>query len=1130
MKKFFDARRDGGGGGGGGGGGLVGKAFGVGRFQVTVEDVLAEGGFSVVFLARTHSGIQCALKRMYVNNEHDLKVCKREITIMKELSGHKNIVGYLDSAINAQAVTEVWEVLILMEFCKAGQVVNQMNRRLQNGFSEREVLSIFCDTCEAVARLHQCKTPIIHRDLKVENILLHDNGNYVLCDFGSATNKVLNTQVSGVPAVEEEIQKYTTLSYRSPEMVNLYSGIPITTKADIWALGCLLYKLCFFSLPFGESQVAICDGSFTVPDNSKYSHDLHCLIRYMLEPEPDTRPDIFQVASVGFKLAKKDCLVPNLHSAPVPSRLPEPLLASEAAARRIQVKTKLPDPCGPTETSIAPRQRPKAGHNPVGLGAVSIQAGDTPRKAPPEHAAMGPGHTAAAAQQQQQQLYAQQMMMQQQLYLQQLAAAQQQEAALQQQAQHEAQQQQQQAALQQQAHQAALQQQQQAAIQHRAQQEAALQQQAQHDALQQQAHQAALQQQAALQHRAQQEAQAQHVRSPAADRTGHGSPPPSPAVPVASNGGGTLASDGGGGVVNYGTLFFVTASSKSSQQPPQPAEAAGEIAEPLGRVLNSSPTPQIHHGISDWNPFVQDTSEYLWDSANNSELRRRSRLSLHTPGDATTEVAPMHPERPATRDSSAFSGTSLASSRTLEDVAGTAPSSDGDPARARISASVSLPEMPSAAQPCAPRRDEGGSDFESDPPTPNSSGEEQNDDEEEDEEEEDGAFTACSHEEEKLGSQPLLVDSGSDVEEEENAAAEEFQRHSSDSDSAGKGSPSAATAAASELDVFGAAPFVRPGERPARDGQGRDVFLSAPFRPVSKQEEEEEEEEDDNDAFDVFSNAPFGRKAAVVAAAVAPVAPPFSKPEVYPPPRTATTTDMFGSVPFQPKATPNFPLKPDLFGQVPFEKISPGPQANVAIQQRCGHRGGEQPEPQDRRRHAPLQHSASVVGHEVNNSGNGSGGSGDSGCGGGSPDPHHVPRRSSSCDSLGSRGEARTPGGTCREGADAPDDKHKPSHESRAGVAEPSGPKLFHPLALQPSNHAGAADGCAVVSTAASAAAAAAAAGPGSDNFGFVPFPHVVVSPGTLDEVDPFGSAPFPSRHGVSVSKTSPSLQAAKGL
>uniref|UniRef100_G3S048 non-specific serine/threonine protein kinase n=1 Tax=Gorilla gorilla gorilla TaxID=9595 RepID=G3S048_GORGO len=328
MKKFSRMPKSEGGSGGGAAGGGAGGAgagcgsggssvgvrvFAVGRHQVTLEESLAEGGFSTVFLVRTHGGIRCALKRMYVNNMPDLNVCKREITIMKELSGHKNIVGYLDCAVNSIS-DNVWEVLILMEYCRAGQVVNQMNKKLQTGFTEPEVLQIFCDTCEAVARLHQCKTPIIHRDLKVENILLNDGGNYVLCDFGSATNKFLNPQKDGVNVVEEEIKKYTTLSYRAPEMINLYGGKPITTKADIWALGCLLYKLCFFTLPFGESQVAICDGNFTIPDNSRYSRNIHCLIRFMLEPDPEHRPDIFQVSYFAFKFAKKDCPVSNINN------------------------------------------------------------------------------------------------------------------------------------------------------------------------------------------------------------------------------------------------------------------------------------------------------------------------------------------------------------------------------------------------------------------------------------------------------------------------------------------------------------------------------------------------------------------------------------------------------------------------------------------------------------------------------------------------------------------------------------------------------------------------------------------------------------------------------------------------
>ncbi|KAF7252546.1 BMP-2-inducible protein kinase [Varanus komodoensis] len=119
MKKFSRMPKSdgtGGSGGGGGGGGLAAgssavaaggpavgssRVFSVGRFQVTVEELLAEGGFSTVLLVRTHGGVRCALKRMYVNNVPDLNICKREITIMKELSGHKNIVGYLDCAVNS---------------------------------------------------------------------------------------------------------------------------------------------------------------------------------------------------------------------------------------------------------------------------------------------------------------------------------------------------------------------------------------------------------------------------------------------------------------------------------------------------------------------------------------------------------------------------------------------------------------------------------------------------------------------------------------------------------------------------------------------------------------------------------------------------------------------------------------------------------------------------------------------------------------------------------------------------------------------------------------------------------------------------------------------------------------------
>ncbi|XP_076628344.1 numb-associated kinase isoform X2 [Colletes latitarsis] len=348
----------------------LGKVFVVGRYTVTVEEVLAEGGFAIVFLVKSSSG-RYALKRMYVNNEHDLNVCKREIQIASNLNGHKNIIGYVDSSIT-HIGGGVHELLLLMPYCKS-QVLQMMNNRLQTGFSESEVLQIFCDVCEAVSRLHHCQTPIIHRDLKVENILYSDAGHYVLCDFGSATAKVLNPGVQGAAIVEEEIKKYTTLSYRAPEMVDMYCGKSITTKADIWALGCLLYKLCFFILPFGESTLAIQSGNFTIPDNSRYSRSLHCLIRYMLELDPDSRPDIYQVSVIAFQIQGKECPIQNLHKVPTPvlESLPVPLMESETVKRSSLVKTPKPSPISTVEgTSVTPRQRPKG--QAVSTGPISL--------------------------------------------------------------------------------------------------------------------------------------------------------------------------------------------------------------------------------------------------------------------------------------------------------------------------------------------------------------------------------------------------------------------------------------------------------------------------------------------------------------------------------------------------------------------------------------------------------------------------------------------------------------------------------------------------------------------------------------------------------------------------------------
>ncbi|XP_074605207.1 uncharacterized protein LOC141858380 [Brevipalpus obovatus] len=368
----------------------IGKGFTIDRTSVTVLDIIAEGGFAIVFLVKSSNGTRYALKRMFVNNEHDLNICKSEIFIASMVSSHKNCVSLIDSVIY-HCGEGVYEVLMLMNYCR-GSVLQLMNEKLKDSssnytssispsslsssvcFSETQVVKIFCDICEAVAKLHHNDPPIIHRDLKIENILIADSGNYVLCDFGSATTKVVDYSHSSSSRteIEEEIRKYTTLAYRSPEMVDLYCGKIITTKSDIWALGCLLYKLCFFCSPFGESTLAIQNGFFTIPDSSCFSRGIHTLIRYMLEPDPDKRPDIYQVSSIAFKLASRDCPVDNPNNSTLPNidKLPVPLSETEAkilkqqqaALQQQQRQAQLNAAKAQAEgTSVAPRSRPKVG-------------------------------------------------------------------------------------------------------------------------------------------------------------------------------------------------------------------------------------------------------------------------------------------------------------------------------------------------------------------------------------------------------------------------------------------------------------------------------------------------------------------------------------------------------------------------------------------------------------------------------------------------------------------------------------------------------------------------------------------------------------------------------------------------
>ncbi|KAI8909032.1 kinase-like domain-containing protein [Gorgonomyces haynaldii] len=283
----------------------AGSTVQVRHHTATVESYLAQGGFAHVYAVSLGSRI-VVLKRLACPDDATLRELVYEAETHKKVSGHENIVEFIDYQYNRLPVGG-YELLLLMEYCPGGHLVDYLNTRLANRPSESEVLRIFSDVCEAVAHLHSLSPPVIHRDIKIENVLLKD-GKFKLSDFGSCTTKTFpaNTMtMADIKIMEDEIAKFTTLQYRSPEICDLYLRREISTKVDMWAMGVLLYKLCFFTTPFEDGgRLAILNSKYVIPNYPTYSTELTHLMAMLLEQDVQKRLDIYQTYNIVCQMRK----------------------------------------------------------------------------------------------------------------------------------------------------------------------------------------------------------------------------------------------------------------------------------------------------------------------------------------------------------------------------------------------------------------------------------------------------------------------------------------------------------------------------------------------------------------------------------------------------------------------------------------------------------------------------------------------------------------------------------------------------------------------------------------------------------------------------------------------------------
>ncbi|KAF5892878.1 cyclin-G-associated kinase isoform X1, partial [Clarias magur] len=265
---------------------FVGQVVELGDTKLRIRRVIAEGGFAFVYEAQDlGNGRDYALKRLLSNEEEKNKAIIQEVCFMKKLSGHPNVVQFCSAASISKEESDTGqaEFLILTELCK-GQLVDFVKKvELKGAMSCDTVLKVFYQSCRAVQHMHKQKPPIIHRDLKIENLLLSQQGTIKLCDFGSATTVAHYPDYSWSAhkrsMVEDEITRNTTPAYRTPEMIDLYSNFPINEKQDIWALGCILYLLCFKQHPFEDgAKLSIVNCKYSFPENESRYTVFHQLI------------------------------------------------------------------------------------------------------------------------------------------------------------------------------------------------------------------------------------------------------------------------------------------------------------------------------------------------------------------------------------------------------------------------------------------------------------------------------------------------------------------------------------------------------------------------------------------------------------------------------------------------------------------------------------------------------------------------------------------------------------------------------------------------------------------------------------------------------------------------------------
>mmetsp|Transcript_14636 Transcript_14636/g.25721 ORF Transcript_14636/g.25721 Transcript_14636/m.25721 type:complete len:806 (-) Transcript_14636:19-2436(-) len=221
--------------------------------------------------------------------EGERKACQTEVKLLETMM-HPNIVGFKESFVARRGKL----LCIIMTYCDGGDLSERLKQNGKRLFKEDQILHWFVQLALGLHFMHDMNEKcVLHRDLKTQNIFLLGNGRLVIGDLG--ISKVLDETT--------DFTKTTigTPYYMSPE---LYKSRPYNHKADVWALGCVLYEMTTLKHAFTAKSLnglmgKVVKGRYD-PISKSYSKNLSKLVDSMLALEPSRRPSLPDILSLPF--------------------------------------------------------------------------------------------------------------------------------------------------------------------------------------------------------------------------------------------------------------------------------------------------------------------------------------------------------------------------------------------------------------------------------------------------------------------------------------------------------------------------------------------------------------------------------------------------------------------------------------------------------------------------------------------------------------------------------------------------------------------------------------------------------------------------------------------------------------